>query len=129
MPRIFFPGKSAINDSEFTNKFSGLSFATSAEGTSVSIGYMGEAYIDFGYIFMMVPIFLLGLTIGWFYKWMSNYPRCHSLISMGLATVVLYPAAQFETSITKMIGGILVSLLMAWMVARWGTRYMRKVGL
>lgn len=129
MPRIFFPGKSAINDSEFTNQFSGLSFATSAEGTSVSIGYMGEAYIDFGYIFMMMPIFLLGLTVGWFYKWMSSYPKCPSLISMGLATVVLYPVAQFETSITKLIGGVLVSVLMAWIVARWGARYMRKVGI
>jgi hypothetical protein len=126
MPRIFFPEKSTINDSEFTNQFSGLIFATSTEGTSVSIGYMGEAYIDFGYIFMMVPIFLLGLTCGWFYKWISTYPSGPSLIGMGLATVVLYPAAQFETSITKLIGGLLASVLMAWVVARWAPRYMSK---
>ncbi len=126
MPRILFPGKTAIHDSEFTNQFSGLTFSTSKEGTSVSIGSMGEAYIDFGYFFMMVPIFLLGLALGWFYKWMTNYPACRGVIGMGLATVVLYPAAQFETSITKLIGGLVVSMLMAWLFARWGSRYMRK---
>ena len=125
-PRIFFPGKLAINDSEFTNQFSGLGFATSTEGASISIGYMGEAYIDFGYFFMMAPIFLLGLALGWIYKWISNYQACRGAIGMGLATVVLYPAAHFETSITKLIGGLVVSLLIAWLFARWGARFMRK---
>ncbi len=30
-------------------------------GTSISIGYIGESYIDYGEIWMMMPIFLYGL--------------------------------------------------------------------
>ncbi|MDD2808223.1 hypothetical protein [Rhodoferax sp.] len=126
MPRLFFPEKTAINDSEFTNQFTGLGFSGASKGTSISIGYMGEAYIDFGYIAMLIPIFLLGLALGWFYKWMNNHLACRGLIGTGLATIVLYPASQFETSITKLIGGLVVSLLIAWIVARWGTPYMHK---
>ena len=119
MPRLFFPDKSVINDSDRTNEFTGVRVATADEGASVSIGYMGEAYIDFGPYFMMVPIFLLGWGLGRFYRWISNYPTTRGLLGMGLATATLYPAAQFETSITKLIGGLVVTMLVCWIVARW----------
>lgn len=119
MPRIFFPDKSVINDSDRTIEFTGVNVATAAEGASVSIGYMGEAYIDFGPYFMMVPIFSLGWGLGRFYKWIFNYPATRGLLGMGLATATLYPAAQFETSITKLIGGLVVTMLICWIVARW----------
>lgn len=118
MPRIFFPSKTAINDSDRTNQFTGVSVATADEGTSISIGYMGEAYIDFGPSFMMIPIFALGLWLGGFYKWISNYPTVRGLMGMGFATATLYQAAQFETSITKLIGGLVVAMLVSWIVAR-----------
>lgn len=119
MPRIFFPDKSAINDSDRTIEFTGIRVGTADEGASVSIGYMGEAYIDFGPLGMMVPIFFLGWGLGIFYRWISNYPSTRGLLGMGLATAILYPAAQFETSITKLIGGLVVTMLICWIVARW----------
>ena len=48
MPRLFFPDKAIIDDSERTNKYTGLGVSGSDVGTSISIGYFGEAYIDFG---------------------------------------------------------------------------------
>ena len=48
MPRLFFPDKGIIDDSERTNKYTGLGVSGSDVGTSISIGYFGEAYIDFG---------------------------------------------------------------------------------
>ena len=47
MPRLFFPDKTAIDDSTRTDYYTGLRMA-SRQGTSISIGYMAESYIDFG---------------------------------------------------------------------------------
>ena len=119
MPRLFFPNKSVINDSDRTSEFTGIMVATAEEGSSISIGYVGEAYIDFGPYFMMLPIFLLGLALGGFYKWISRYSTTRGLLGMGLATAILYPAAQFETSITKLIGGLAATFLVTWSFAKW----------
>jgi hypothetical protein len=93
--------------------------ATAEQGTSISLGYMAESYIDFGPWLMMVPIFALGWLLGRFYRWMVNYPRSRGVIGTGLATATLFQAAFFESSITKMFGGLVVAMLMAWVVARW----------
>jgi hypothetical protein len=128
MPRIIFADKSAINDSDFTRKYTGKNVVgENDQGTSISIGYVGESYIDFGTYFMMVPIFLLGFFYGKFYKWMCNYRSVQGVIGMGLATSVLLPAFFLETSITKLIGGLVVSALVAWIFARWGMRYLRRL--
>ncbi|MBC7625001.1 MAG: hypothetical protein H7232_16635 [Aeromicrobium sp.] len=127
MPRLFFPDKSVIDDSDRTTEFTGLRVATADEGASVSLGYMAEAYIDLGPYFMMVPIFLLGWGLGKFYRWMSSYPSTRGVLGIGLATATLYPAAQFETSITKLIGGLVVTMLLCWIAARWGApRFYRR---
>ena len=48
MPRLFFPSKTVIDDSERTNYYTGLGVAGAEEGTSISLGYVAESYIDFG---------------------------------------------------------------------------------
>lgn len=124
MPRLFFPDKGAIDDSERTNKYTGLSFAGAERGTSVSIGYMGESYIDFGAIGMMVPVFFLGLLYGRIYKWMLDAPYSRCLLGMAMASATLFVGCFLESSITKVFGGLIVSLLAAWVVTRFvATRF------
>lgn len=67
-PRILFPDKKLIYDSEITSKYTGITFAGRDEGTSFSLGAVAEAYIDFGAIYMFIPIFFFGLLFGWMYK-------------------------------------------------------------
>jgi hypothetical protein len=67
-PRILFPDKKQIFDSELTSKYTGIGFAGRDEGVSFSLGYVPEAYIDFGPVYMFIPIFFFGLLFGWMYK-------------------------------------------------------------
>ncbi|MFZ4059282.1 MAG: hypothetical protein ACOYKE_14160, partial [Ferruginibacter sp.] len=67
MPRIFFPGKKSIDDSEMVNKYC-TQRVSQKKGATFSLGFMAESYIDFGWIYMFIPIFLLGLVIGLIYK-------------------------------------------------------------
>lgn len=119
MPRLLFPGKSAVNDSERTNYYTGLGVATHTQGTSISIGYLAESYIDFGIPLMFLPVLVLGYAMGRFYRWLHTSPRTIGIWGMALATVALWPAAAFEISITKMLVALAMSMLMTWALARF----------
>jgi hypothetical protein len=119
MPRVFFPGKTAIHDSERTMKYTGLRVAGAKEGTSISIGYMGESYIDFGRFGMMVPILVFGWLLGRTYRWLVCDAPTRGLLGMGLASAVLFGAAYLESSITKVFGGFAAAVLVVWLLNRF----------
>jgi hypothetical protein len=107
MPRALFPEKGIIDDSARTSYYTGVVVAGMEQGTSISIGYMGESYIDFGPIGMFVPIFLLGLLFGFVYRLFVKYAR-YKIIGFATATsVLLFAAYNFETSNVKILGGML----------------------
>jgi hypothetical protein len=129
MPRLFFPDKTAIDDSERTAYYTGMVVSGQEMGTSVSLGYVAESYIDFGPWLMMLPIMALGWGYGRFYRWMVNYRFSRGMIGMGLATATLYPAAYLESSITKLFGGLVVAGLVAWLLARVVVPRLRTMGV
>jgi hypothetical protein len=119
MPRLFFPNKPIIDDTERTFLYTnGLITLTSAI-TSISIGYFAEAYIDFGEYGMMIPIALLGLLYGRIYRWLLRRGDRYGGFGTAAATVVLFNGYDFGWSITKILGGIAVSALVAWAIMRF----------
>lgn len=124
MPRALFPGKKVINDSERTNRFTLRNVAGTDQGTSISIGYMGESYIDFGPAGMFVPIFLLGLYYGWVYRWFVRR-AVNPLLGAAIATSLLLFAAQLlESSNIKISGGVTAGyLVLAALEAIAGARF------
>jgi hypothetical protein len=119
MPRLFFPNKSVINDSERTNYFTGLSVTSADQGTSISLGWLAEAYIDFGPLGMFLEVLGIGFTYGLIYRLLSVDRSGGPLLGGAMALAVLLGAAPLESSITKVIGGVIVSLLVA-MIVLWG---------
>ena len=68
VPRFINPDKEILDDSKHTNKYTGLGVSGRVQATSFSLGSFADAYIDFGPIFMFVPIFLFGYLIGFFFR-------------------------------------------------------------
>jgi hypothetical protein len=68
-PRLLFEGKKELDDSKQLNELTGLYMADAQKGTSMSLGYMGEAYADFGPTFMVISTFLIGLLSGLVYRY------------------------------------------------------------
>jgi hypothetical protein len=111
MPRLFFPNKGVINDSERTVEFTGVHVAGVEQGTSISIGYIGESYIDFGRFGMFAPIFLLGLLYGGIFRFFARQSR-YRVVGFACGTaVLLFSAYNFETSNIKLLGGLVTSVL------------------
>jgi hypothetical protein len=110
-PRVLNPDKPPlIPDSEITMQYTGLRLASAGEGTSISIGYMGESYVDFGPIWMFVPVFLLGVLWGLMYSFFVSKAR-FTVVGFAFATSSLLSLYQFEMTGIKMLGGVTMNFI------------------
>jgi len=122
-PRILFPDKQVIYDSDITSKYTGVSFAGRDEGVSFSLGYVPEAYIDFGPIYMFIPIFFFGLLFGWMYK---------TLLLKGYNIVwgICYSAPLFQYAWmfpvpgTKLLGWSITYFVNFYLINRYLVKYL-----
>lgn len=123
MPRLFFPNKPPLpNDSERTNYYTGLYMAGETQGTSVSMGYVAESYIDFGKYGMFAPVLALGMLLGWFYRFFLTRKNIPVFIGYGLVVTVLLETYMFETTAIKFLGGTVTAFLVAYVLQRFFIR-------
>jgi hypothetical protein len=118
-PRLLFPGKDVIDDSLRTRKFTGMHVAGSTEGTSIGIGWPAELYIDFGEWLMMPVALALGLGYGLVQRFFLHWRYSRGLLGLGVSIEILLAAGSVETSITKLIGGLVVGFIAACLVIRF----------
>jgi hypothetical protein len=107
-PRFLFPDKPPLpSDSERTMQFTGRTMASTSEGTSISIGYVGESYIDFGIAGALVISFLLGsaYSLSILCLAMLNRGRDGAIL-VALAIPLVWTAQQFEISNIKLVGSL-----------------------
>lgn len=125
MPRLLFPDKPVLrNDSEITNHYTGLRMAGEWEGTSIGIGYVAESYVDFGTYGMFSPMLMLGLLWGAMYKYFMTRRNIPAIFGYGLAVAVLINALYFEIANVKLLGGVVTSFLVAFVVQKYVVKKM-----
>jgi hypothetical protein len=130
LPRLLFVDKDEIDDTARTNLYTG-GLAGSSEGTSISLGYVAESYIDFGAFGMFAALLGIGLLYGTIYRVLLRWRRSRGLLGIAVATAVLANVGPLENSFTKVFGGITVSLFVAGMlivlvVPRWAPWLVRR---
>lgn len=129
MPRLIFPNKPVIDDTKLTSEHTGINPASWRNGVSVSMGYMAEAFIDFGPIFMFFAIAGLGALIGSIYRWLINQQGRRLVIGLGLAPMAVMPAHLLEVSILKLLPTLILSVLACWVTLNFlGPRLLTAVG-
>ena len=116
MPRLLFPNKSAVNDTDLTARYTGIAYAATSRHTSISMGYMAEAYIDFGAPFMFLPIAGFGLFLGTFYRRLLSRPGLGAALGVAIVPFALMPALFSETSSLKSIPALFLSIISCWLV-------------
>lgn len=119
-PRLLFPDKPAIDDSEQLNKYTGLSAPGASEGTSISLGYMADAYIDFGY-FMFISTFLLGFILGKIFYLILR--KSYNLVwAYAFIIPMFYYINVNGTPTIKVVGGVFTYLIMWFVVNKFFVR-------
>jgi hypothetical protein len=89
------------------------------ERTSISIGYLGELYIDFGIGGALLAVFLLGLAFGRCYRAIRDHPRTPDFVSQGLCMMVALALATFDSALIKLVGGFVMVAAAALLLQRW----------
>lgn len=118
-PRLLNPFKPVINDSDRTREYSGISVSGGEEGTSVSLGYIAETYIDFGRVLMFPALFVLGTAIAWAYRFVVRSLQGHPFAYGCAAALIVQSASVLEQTNLKLLGGMVVGVLVLYLVQRY----------
>ncbi len=110
MPRLIFPQKKSLDDSEVTNLYTGRNYSGALQGTSIGIGYMAYYYIDFGKYLMLIFIFFQGILYGIIFKYFSMKLKPNILI-YSVTLPIFMSVYLYETSQPKIIGGLISSFI------------------
>lgn len=115
-PRMFFPGKAILNDSAQTSLILGERIDAN---TSISLGYVAQAHIDFGFPGLAVPLSALGAVVAMIYSYFLSRPA-PSFLCEAFAVGCLFNALRFEGNIDKQLGGIVMGFLVLGIIMRYG---------
>ena len=120
-PRLFFPGKAFIDDSQTTAKYTGIEVAGAERGASISLGYATENYIDFGMFGMMFGLFGYGLIIGFIYRYiMMSSPD--KLVGTAMIIPLFFIIYTFESALNKIIGASFMYLIIYELFRRFALK-------
>ena len=122
-PRILFPDKKVIYDSDITSKYTGITFAGRDEGVSFSLGAVAEAYIDFGAVYMFIPIFFFGLLFGWMYKTLML--KGYNIVwGICYSAPIFQYAWMFPVPGTKLLGWSITYFVNFYLINRYLVKYL-----
>jgi hypothetical protein len=112
MPRLLFPEKENLGgDSWLVRKYAGVHVAGDESYTSVGLGYMAEFYIDFGAPLMFVPLFLLGLLIGYIQRLLNRISPSPYIAEAAVTGLLVQHFIGYGSHLTKLLGGLVQSTL------------------
>lgn len=116
MPRLLFPDKPALDDSAITTAMTGRVIN---RNTSISIGYLAEAYYDFGHWWMFLPISIIGAALGAAGRYFMTRDAPY-LIRQAFAATALFSFFQFGTNFNKALGSFAVGFAVLALVLKFG---------
>lgn len=124
-PRFLFPGKAPLSDTEV---FMRLTRADPMEnirlGTSISVGYLAENFVDLGFPGMLAGTFVLGLALAWIIRYFMNQPLPWMMregIIMGFAFSMARDGV--EVSLPKVLGGMVMFFIVWALICRYALPY------
>jgi hypothetical protein len=106
-PRILFPDKAALNDSKITTALLGERIDSE---TSIGVGYVAQAHVDFGFPGLLLPILTIGIMLGAAAKYFMTR-SAPLLIREAFATATLFLAFPFASDIDKALGGFITAFI------------------
>ena len=112
-PRFLFPNKPALSDSEVFMRLARADLSEDVRaGTSISVGYISENYVDLGFPGMLAGIFGLGLLLASVCRYFMTIPAPW-VMREGTVLAIVYLVAQngVEVSLPKMLGAIVMAFV------------------
>jgi hypothetical protein len=117
-PRFLFPDKSPLpSDTAIMTNYTGLRDRWS-DNTSISIGYLGELYVDFGAFGALLATGVIGALVGGVYRALARRDDAHALLTAGFCVMATLPIAYFGLAYIKVMGAFVSSSAIALVLQR-----------
>ena len=110
-PRLIDPNKGSYDASTKTTQYTGISYSNAARGTSVSLGYFVDCYIDFGYLGMMIPLLLIGYLFGSTYYYFMKSSSNNYIFNIAVVGALYMEFFAFESDNIFFIGRLYIDLV------------------
>ncbi len=120
-PRFLFPDKPVLSDIEVYFRLArGDESEAIRWGTSISVGYMAENFVDLGFPGMLVGVFALGLLLGGICRYVMS-TKLPWIMREALALVCIYTTGHngVEVSLPKFLGAAVMFFLVYALVIRF----------
>ena len=128
IPRLVYPDKPTLpSDTEVTIRYTGLPLMIRAD-TTISIGYPGEFYIDFGTMGLFVCMGILGFCYGKATRIVLKSFKS-PIAAYGATIPLLMPAFMFETALPKVLGGFVMSFIILIVMGKTVVPFLEKMVL
>ncbi|WP_428684637.1 hypothetical protein [Reyranella sp.] len=108
-PRFLFPDKEALSDTEVFIRLTKADLLENMRGgTSISVGYMAENYVDLGFPGMLGGVFAVGLLVALVIRFFFAFD-VPWMVRQGSALAYVYAicASGLEVSLPKLLGSSL----------------------
>lgn len=121
-PRFLFPDKPQLLDSDVYMRLARSDPAEHARmGTSISVGYMGENFVDLGFPGMLFGIGLLGVMLGLVTRFfMSSHLPLVVREAIVMGFIFSMARDGVEVSLPKVLGGMFMFFLVFSLLAKFG---------
>jgi len=115
-PRIIFPNKPVLDDSRATMRLLGMHIA---EGTSIGVGYVTEAHVDFGFPALLIPMVMIGFAVSLCWQYFATRPVPH-LLGEAFGVAALFNSFLFAANIDKSLGSFVTIWIAFAIILRFG---------
>jgi hypothetical protein len=115
-PRVLFPDKAALDDSRITTALTGQRID---ENTSIGVGYIAEAQVDFGFPGLLLPMLAIGFMLGLATEYLMTRPA-PLLVRQAFATATSFHVFFFEVDIDKGLGAFITGWLAIALILKFG---------
>lgn len=126
-PRILNPNKGIYDATTKTMYYTGIRYSGQRSGSSFSLGYFADSYIDFGVQGMWFPLLMLGLLFGAIYFYFVRHSSTNFLINYSIVGAIFMEFTAFESDCTLILGRLLSNLvvfaLLRMFVFHWFHKY------
>jgi hypothetical protein len=118
-PRYLNPDKPTLDQSEKTSHYTGIRMSGKSKGTSFSLGYFAEFYIDFGIYGMMLGLFLLGILYSLIYNYLLKKSSNNIIFNYCVAAAFFMEFNPFAIDGTYLLGKLISGIVVFWILIRY----------
>jgi hypothetical protein len=111
LPRALFPDKKMFDPSMKTNKYTGFKYATGKSGVAFSLGYYAESYVDFGHVWMILPLLVIAMYVSIIFNTIMTNKSLNLLTRFAMVTNGLMVFATIEADGIFLIGRLTMNFI------------------